>query len=75
MIVSETAQAILNVIDHGLDAEEAVSSPRIHAQWIPDGMLAEPEIPEDVRKNLEKRGHKLRQAPPSIAFARLRAAA
>src|SRR6185369_5199426 len=51
LIVSETAQAIINVVDFGMNAEEAVSSPRIHAQWVPDVLMAESDVPADVRDN------------------------
>jgi gamma-glutamyltranspeptidase/glutathione hydrolase len=63
MIVSETVQAVVNVVDFGLDAEAAVSSPRIHAQWVPDVLFLEPEIPVDVVDNLRKRGHKILPPP------------
>ena len=58
-IVSGTVQAVVNVIDFGMDAEAAVSSPRIHDQWIPDALYVEDEIPRDVRDNLKKRGQKV----------------
>src|SRR5262249_51348435 len=59
LIVSETAQTIINVVDFGMNAEQAVSAPRIHAQWVPDVLFAESDVPSDVRANLKKRGHKV----------------
>ena len=56
LIVSETVQSLVNVIDFGMNAEAAVSSPRVHAQWVPDGMTVEPEVPADVVEGLKKRG-------------------
>ncbi len=35
-IITATYQAILNVIDHGMDIQEAVAAPRVHHQWLPD---------------------------------------
>jgi gamma-glutamyltranspeptidase/glutathione hydrolase len=67
MIVSETVQTIVNVIDFGMDAEAAVSSPRIHAQWVPDELVVEPEIPADVVEGLKKRGHHV--VPPPFPGA------
>jgi gamma-glutamyltranspeptidase/glutathione hydrolase len=58
-IVSETVQAVVAAIDHGLDAEAAVSQPRIHAQWMPDILFVEPEVPLDVVAGLERRGQKV----------------
>ena len=63
LIVSETAQSIINVVDFNLDAEAAVSSPRIHAQWVPDLLFVEPDITSDVRDGLTRRGHKVKQVP------------
>jgi gamma-glutamyltranspeptidase/glutathione hydrolase len=57
-IISGTLQVLLNVIDGGLDAQQASSAPRIHHQWYPDVLALEPEYPRDVIENLEKRGHK-----------------
>src|SRR5258706_14927938 len=67
LIVSETAQAIINMVDFALDAEAAVSAPRIHAQWVPDALLAEPDIPADVREGLARRGEKIIPAPPNLS--------
>jgi gamma-glutamyltranspeptidase/glutathione hydrolase len=63
MIVSETVQTVVNAIDFGMDAEAAISSPRIHAQWVPDVMIAEETVPADVVDNLRKRGHKVIPPP------------
>lgn len=63
MIVSETVQSVVNAIDFGMDAEAAISSPRIHAQWVPDVMIAEEEVPADVLDSLRKRGHKVIPPP------------
>ena len=54
-------QALLNMIDHGMTLQEAVEAPRI---WT-EGPFLEVEhgIPEDVRKGLEARGHKLVRMP------------
>jgi gamma-glutamyltranspeptidase/glutathione hydrolase len=67
LIVSETAQSIINIVDFGMNAEEAVAAPRIHAQWVPDVLLAESDIPIDVRQNLAKHGHKVVPPPPLVA--------
>lgn len=58
-IISGTLQAIMNVIDFGMNVEEAVSSPRFHHQWMPDQLFIEKEMPVDVRENLIKKGHEL----------------
>jgi gamma-glutamyltranspeptidase / glutathione hydrolase len=62
-IISATTQVLLNVLDFHLDAQAAVSAPRIHDQWLPEVVMVEPEIVNDVREGLERRGQKLRELP------------
>ena len=35
-IITTVAQIIMNVIDYGMEIEDAVESPRFHHQWLPD---------------------------------------
>ncbi|MBW4290925.1 gamma-glutamyltransferase, partial [Escherichia coli] len=35
-IITITLEAILNVIDHGMNIQEAIDAPRGHHQWLPD---------------------------------------
>ncbi|MDA4233003.1 gamma-glutamyltransferase, partial [Escherichia coli] len=35
-IISITLQTALNIIEFGMPPQEAVNSPRIHHQWLPD---------------------------------------
>lgn len=35
-------QVILNVVDHDMDMQDAVSAPRFHHQWLPDSIQVEP---------------------------------
>lgn len=59
-IPSTVAWAILRVIDGGMALDQAVSAPRIHHQWRPDVILAEPgSLQEATRKALEARGHRI----------------
>lgn len=41
-IITITLEAIMNVIDHGMDLQEAINAPRIHHQWLPDKVYVEP---------------------------------
>jgi gamma-glutamyltranspeptidase/glutathione hydrolase len=55
---------ILNVVDHGMNIQRAVNAPRIHHQWMPDTIRAEPfGVPEDARKILESLGHRFAERP------------
>lgn len=58
-IISQTVLAIVHVIDFGMDIERALDQPRFHHQWNPDELRIEKRVPEEVRAELEKRGHKL----------------
>ncbi len=44
-IITITLEAILNVIDFGMDISQAVNAPRIHHQWQPDKIYLEPYTP------------------------------
>jgi gamma-glutamyltranspeptidase/glutathione hydrolase len=61
-IISTVLLSILNVVDYGFDVMASVSAPRIHHQWQPDALLAEPAIAEDVLAGLRERGHRVEVA-------------
>ncbi len=56
-IISTTLLTILDVVDWGMDPQAAAAAPRFHHQWEPDRLRLEPEIPDDVVRALEARGH------------------
>lgn len=68
-IVSGVLQTLVNLIDFGMEPEAAVSSPRIHAQLVPETVFVEPEVPADVREKLAQRGHKVLLTPSPIENA------
>jgi gamma-glutamyltranspeptidase / glutathione hydrolase len=62
-IINTVFQTILNLADHGMSPQQAVSAARFHHQWMPDLIAWEPfGLSADVRAALEARGHKF--APP-----------
>jgi gamma-glutamyltranspeptidase / glutathione hydrolase len=63
-IITTALQVVLNAIDHRMNIAEAVAAPRLHHQWLPDEVLAEPAVPADVTRGLERRGHKVVGRPP-----------
>jgi gamma-glutamyltranspeptidase/glutathione hydrolase len=63
-IISAVLQVIVNVLDFKMPLGEAISAPRIHEQWQPDEVYAEPGIAPDVLDALAKRGHKIVQTYP-----------
>ena len=60
-IITGTLQVLLNVIVFGMDANKAVSVPRIHHQWLPNRLWLEKEFPRDVEDGLRVRGHKFKK--------------
>ena len=53
-IVSAIVQSIVNVIDHGMSVQEAVSVPRIHCEG--DNVVVSPRISTRICDELRKRG-------------------
>lgn len=59
-IINTVLQVILNVIDFGLNIQQAVDAPRVHHQWKPDRILAERDaLVREVEESLRARGHKI----------------
>jgi gamma-glutamyltranspeptidase/glutathione hydrolase len=61
-ITTAVAQIIINVVDFGMNIQEAVDAPRIHHQWLPDEMLYEPRaLSQDAINNLTRKGYVMRE--------------
>ena len=60
-IITTTLQVVMNVIDHGMNVQSAVSVPRIHHQWLPDEIRIEEGISPDTIGLLESMGHTVSQ--------------
>ncbi len=59
-IITTVLEVILNVIDHGMTVQEAVDAPRIHHQWLPDTLAAEPfALSADTAKALTRMGYRI----------------
>ncbi|MCB1830631.1 MAG: gamma-glutamyltransferase, partial [Gammaproteobacteria bacterium] len=56
-IITTTLQVLMNVIDHRLNIQAAVSAPRVHHQWLPDEIRIEEGISPDTIRLLEQLGH------------------
>jgi gamma-glutamyltranspeptidase / glutathione hydrolase len=60
-IINTVVQTVSNVIDYGMNAQEAVDAPRLHHQWLPDRTDFERfGLSPDTVKILEGMGHVLR---------------
>ena len=61
-IPTAVAQVIMNVVDFGMNVQEAVDAPRVHEQWIPDTLLFEKRgLEADVTRNLGSMGYVLEE--------------
>jgi gamma-glutamyltranspeptidase/glutathione hydrolase len=58
-IISTVVQLITNVVDYGMDANEANDAPRFFCQKFTDYLFLESRIGEEVRNDLEAKGHTL----------------
>ena len=61
-IINTVLQIITNVIDHRMPVAQAVESPRIHHQWMPDQLTHEYlNISADTLAALKARGHTVKE--------------
>lgn len=64
-IITITLETALNVIDYGMNIQEAVDAPRLHHQWLPDQIYAEPyALSPDTVKLLTVMGYKVKEQTP-----------
>jgi gamma-glutamyltranspeptidase/glutathione hydrolase len=64
-IITATLETILNVIDYGMDAQQAVDAPRIHHQWLPDTLFVEPfALSPDTQALLTRMGYRIQEQRP-----------
>lgn len=61
-IPTSVLQVLLNVVVDGDTLQGAVDHPRLHHQWLPDELVAEPlALVPQARAELERRGHVVRE--------------
>lgn len=59
-IPTNTIQVLLNVIADGDGLQAALDRPRLHHQWLPDRLEAEPDaFAPETRAEMERRGHEI----------------
>jgi len=58
-IISQVVMALVNMLDLGTSPREALARPRIHHQWLPDELMCDRSLPEQIRNQLEQMGHKI----------------
>ncbi|GGC62367.1 gamma-glutamyltransferase [Undibacterium terreum] len=69
-IITAVTLTIMNVIDYGMNIQEAVDAPRFHQQWLPDVTNVEINaLGPDTRKILTAMGHNLGAPQPANHIA------
>jgi gamma-glutamyltranspeptidase/glutathione hydrolase len=75
-IITSTLEVMLNVIEYGMNAQEAVDAPRLHHQWQPDVLFAEPfALSPDTKALLRRMGYRIEEQRPWSAVALIAASA
>jgi len=59
-IINSVLQVLVNVVDFGMNMQDAVNFPRIHHQWMPDQLVIERGISPDTIALLKARGHRVK---------------
>jgi len=62
-ISTAVLQVILNVLDFGMNVQDAIDAPRVHHQWQPDKLSLERGISPDTVALLKSRGYDVDYAP------------
>ena len=63
-IISTTLESMINVIDFGMNMQQAVDAPRVHQQWLPDLVMVEPGyLTPETQGPLEKMGYTFKSVP------------
>jgi gamma-glutamyltranspeptidase/glutathione hydrolase len=62
-ITTAVLQVILNVIDFGMNVQDAIDAPRFHHQWLPDKLYLERGISPDTVALLKALGHDVDDSP------------
>lgn len=59
-IPTSVFQTLVNILEFGLNTEDAVYEPKFHHQWLPDSISMERSFPRMVIDSLEKMGYAIK---------------
>ena len=65
-IITAVLQVMLNVMDFGMNIQDAIDFPRVHHQWKPDRLDIERGISPDTIVLLKKAGYNIEEAKPAV---------
>jgi gamma-glutamyltranspeptidase / glutathione hydrolase len=63
-IVTSVFQSLIDVIEFGMTASDAVNKPKFHHQWLPDILYVEKEFSPGVTAQLRKMGYTVQEREP-----------
>lgn len=65
-IITAVLQVLLNVMDFGMNVQDAIDFPRVHHQWKPDRLDIERDISPDTITLLKKAGYHIDESKPVV---------
>jgi gamma-glutamyltranspeptidase/glutathione hydrolase len=60
-IPTSVLQTLVNVLDFGMSAQDAVNQPKFHHQWLPDEVFVENDFPASLESALKTMGYQVRR--------------
>lgn len=63
-IITTVLQSIVNTIDHKMNPAEAIVTPRVHHQWLPDELRIEEGLSPDTLSLLKAQGYNIKEKAP-----------
>lgn len=60
-IPTSVFQTLVDILEFGMNTEDAVNKPKFHHQWLPDVLEVEKGFPQEVQENLIKMGYTIKQ--------------
>lgn len=63
-IPTSVFQTMMNMLEFGMSAEDAVNKPKFHHQHLPDEVYVEKTFSVEIRKQLEAMGYKITERAP-----------
>ncbi|TAJ55933.1 MAG: gamma-glutamyltransferase [Chitinophagaceae bacterium] len=58
-IPTSVYQAIVNLVDFNMNADDAINKPKFHHQWLPDEVMVEADFDGETKKQLQSMGYKV----------------
>lgn len=63
-IPTSVFQTLMNIIEFGMNANDAVNKPKFHHQWLPDEVFVEKDFNKSTCKQLQTMGYKITERLP-----------